>query len=140
MCVCVCVCKQLPSNQSFDKQISSHQKGGGVNRWGKWVGKATAYKFDKCTLIRVHSTMHLVDPIKVHVSFTCVCVCVCVLTCSHVYIWSKEGHRHTHTWMHTHAHTHAHTHTHTHTFNFLLYMCVWSCVLQWGCTNSSCRE
>ena len=64
-------CKQLPSNQSFDKQISSHQKGGGVSRWGEWVGKATAYKFDTCTLIGVHSTMHLVDPIKVHVSYTC---------------------------------------------------------------------
>ena len=38
-CVRVCVCggvfKQLPSNQSFDKQISSHQKGGGVSRWGE---------------------------------------------------------------------------------------------------------
>ena len=80
--MCVCICKQLPSNQSFDKQISSHQKGGGVSRWGKWVGKATAYKFDTCTLIGVHSTMHLVDPIKVHVSYTCVCVCVCVCVCA----------------------------------------------------------
>ena len=71
--VCVCVCKQLPSNQSFDKQISSHHKGGGVSRWGEWgewVGKATAYKFDTCTLIGVHSTMHLADPNKVHVSYT----------------------------------------------------------------------
>ena len=51
----VCVCKQLPSNRSFDKQISSHQKGGGVSRWGEWVRKATAYKFDTCTLIGVHS-------------------------------------------------------------------------------------
>ena len=58
MCVCVCVptcacvhcCKQLPSNQSFDKQISSYQKGVGVSRWGEWVGKATAYKFDTCTV------------------------------------------------------------------------------------------
>ena len=65
------ICKQLPSNQSFHKQISSHQKGGGVSRWGEWVGKATAYKFDTCTLIGVHSTMHLVDPIKVHVSYSC---------------------------------------------------------------------
>ena len=81
VCVCVCVCKQLPSNHSFDKQISSHQKGGGVSRWGEWVGKATAYKFDTCTLIGVHSTKHLVDPIKVHVSYirVCVCVCLCVL-------------------------------------------------------------
>ena len=78
--MCVCVCKQLPSNQSFEKQISRHQKGGGVSRWGDWVGKATAYKFDTCILIGVHSTMHLVDPIKVHVSCTCVCVCVCVCT------------------------------------------------------------
>ena len=64
------ICKQLPSNRSFDQQISSHQKGGGVSRWSDWVGKATAYKFDTCTLIGVHSTMHLVDPIKVHVSYT----------------------------------------------------------------------
>ena len=96
VCVCVCVCvfvKQLPSNQSFDKQISSHQKGGGVSRWGEWVVKATAYKFDTCTLIGDHSTMHLVDPIKVHVSYQehinyvlliiymYVCVCVCVRVC-----------------------------------------------------------
>ena len=50
----MCVCKQLPSNQSFDKRISSHPKGGGVSRWGEWVGKATVYKFDTCTLIGVH--------------------------------------------------------------------------------------
>ena len=81
VCVCVCVCKQLPGNQSFDKLISSHQNGGGVSRWGNWVGKAIAYKFDTCTLIGVHSTMHLVDPIKVHVSYTCVCACVCVCVC-----------------------------------------------------------
>ena len=42
------------------------------------VGKATAYKFDTCNLIGVHSTMNLVDPIKVHVSYTSVYVCVCV--------------------------------------------------------------
>ena len=76
MCVCVCgtngtICKQLPSNQSVDKQISSHQEGGGVSRWGECIRKATAYKFDTYTLIEVHSTMHLVDPIKVHVSYTC---------------------------------------------------------------------
>ena len=31
----------------------------------------------------VHSIMHLVDPIKVHVSYMCVCVCgyVCVCVC-----------------------------------------------------------
>ena len=32
-CVCVCVsvhvCEQLPGNQSFDRQISAHKKGGG---------------------------------------------------------------------------------------------------------------
>ena len=36
VCAAVCaptrVCKQLPGNQSFDKLISSHQKGGGVSR------------------------------------------------------------------------------------------------------------
>ena len=45
MHACMRVCKQLPSNQSFDKKISSHQKGGGVSRWGEWVGKATAYMY-----------------------------------------------------------------------------------------------
>ena len=44
--VCVCICKQLPNNQNFEKQISSHQKGGGVNRWGECIGKATTHKFD----------------------------------------------------------------------------------------------
>ena len=29
----MCICKQLPSNQHFDKKIFSHQKGGGVSRW-----------------------------------------------------------------------------------------------------------
>ena len=91
VCTCMCICKQLPSNQNFDKQISSHQKGGGVSRWGEWVGKATAYKFDTCTLIGVHSTMHLVDLIKVYVSLCiecpqclglqllCVYMCICSL-------------------------------------------------------------
>ena len=59
----VCVHACLPSNQSFDKQISSHQEGGDVSRWGKWVGKATAYKFDTCAVVGVHSTMHFMDPI-----------------------------------------------------------------------------
>ena len=79
-----CACKQLPSNQSFDKQVFSHQKCGGASRWGECVGKATAYKFDTCTLIWVHSTMHLVGPIKVHVSYTCVYVCTCLSVCVHV--------------------------------------------------------
>ena len=89
VCTCACVCKQLPVNQSFDKLISSHQKGGGVSRWDEWVGKATTYKFDTCTLIGVHSTMHLVDPIKVLVSYTCVymCVCVCACVCVRVCMW-----------------------------------------------------
>ena len=60
------VSMQLPSNQSSDKQIFSHQKGGGVSRWREWIGKATAYKFDTRTLIGVHSSMHLMDQIKVH--------------------------------------------------------------------------
>ena len=52
-----------------------------VGAQGEWVGKATAYKFDTCTLIGFHSTMHLVDPIKVHVSHTCVCAHACVCVC-----------------------------------------------------------
>ena len=30
--------KLLVSNQSFDKQISAHKKGGGVRRVGQWIG------------------------------------------------------------------------------------------------------
>ena len=41
MCVCVCVCvqacKQLPGNQSFDRQISVHEKGGEVRMVGQWI-------------------------------------------------------------------------------------------------------
>ena len=89
VCVCTCACKHLPSNQSFYKQISSHQKGGGVSRWGEWVRKATAYKFNTCILIGVHLTMHLVDPIKVHVSYMCLCVrvymCECLCACVHAH-------------------------------------------------------
>ena len=84
----VCVCKQLSSNQSFDRQISSHQKGGGVSTWGEWVGKATAYMCDKCILSGIHLNMHLVDPIEVHVSYTCVCVCVCMCkVCVYVHVY-----------------------------------------------------
>ena len=89
MCVCTYACKHLPSNQSFYKQISSHQKGGDVSRWGEWVRKATAYKFNTCTLIGVHLTMHLVDPIKVHVSYMCLCMrvymCECLCACVHAH-------------------------------------------------------
>ena len=44
--IILCVCEQLPSNQSLAKRIlvSSHQKGGGVSRCGEWIRKATAYK------------------------------------------------------------------------------------------------
>ena len=35
VCVCVYVCKQLPGNQSFDRQISTHEKGGGVRGVGQ---------------------------------------------------------------------------------------------------------
>ena len=59
------ICKQLPSNQSFDKLISSHQKGGGVSRWGEWVGWSSGPQ-----LRRMY-----------HIRTLCVCVCdsVCVL-------------------------------------------------------------
>ena len=86
-CVCTYICKQLPSNRSFDKQISSHQKGGDVSRWGEWVRKAAAYKFDTCTLIGVHSTMHLVDPIKEHVSNAYMHVYIYVHASVFVGIW-----------------------------------------------------
>ena len=79
--VCECACKQLPSNQSFDKQISSHQKSGDVSWWGNG-SKATAYNFVTC-MQGVHSTMHLVDSItcKVHVTYI---VYVCVYACKHL--------------------------------------------------------
>ena len=81
----MCVCQQLPSNQSFEKRISSHQKGGGLSRWGELVGKATAYKFDTYTLA---ATMHLVDLTKAYVSYACVCVYVCmhVHACTYMYL------------------------------------------------------
>ena len=46
MCVCVCVhaYTPLPSNQNFDKQISSQWRGGGVSRVGQWVRMAMEYK------------------------------------------------------------------------------------------------
>ena len=34
----------LPSNQSFYRQITSHEKGGGVSGVGQWRGTATEYK------------------------------------------------------------------------------------------------
>ena len=81
VCVFVSSC-QATKVLLINKRISSHPKGGGVSRWGEWVRKATTYKFDTCTLIGVHSTMHLVDPIKVHVSYTCMCVCERMHVCS----------------------------------------------------------
>ena len=70
LCVCLCVCVFVSSCQATKVLISKYlatrrvvvSVGG-----GEWVGKATAYKFDTGTLIGVHSTMHLVDPMKVHV-------------------------------------------------------------------------
>ena len=65
--VCVLFCKQLPSNQSFDKQISSHQKGGGVSRWGEWVEKGNCLQAQNMHLIWGPLDHDLVDPIKVHI-------------------------------------------------------------------------
>ena len=56
------ICTLLPSNQSFYKQITSHEKGGGVSGVGQWWGKATEYKIGVTGLIGVHSNMHLVHP------------------------------------------------------------------------------
>ena len=82
-CVCVCahvkcigICKQLSGNQSFDRQISAHKKGGGVMRVGQWIRTSNCLQVCYMTLIGVHFTMHLVDPYYCRVTYTCVCVCV----------------------------------------------------------------
>ena len=62
-CVCVFV-SSCPTTKVLISKISGHQKGGGVSRWREWIGKATAYKFVTRTLIGVHLTMHLMDPIN----------------------------------------------------------------------------
>ena len=71
VCVCVgtcvhacmysmCVCKQLPGNQTFNRQISAYEKGGGVRGVGQWIQSGNCLQYT--TLIGVHSTMHRVDP------------------------------------------------------------------------------
>ena len=74
MCVCVCMhvrvlvcecmraCKQLPGNQSFDRQISAHEKGGGVRRVGQWIQTGNCLQVCYMTLTGANSTMHLIDP------------------------------------------------------------------------------
>ena len=70
-CACVCVCVFVSSCQATKVLISKYlATSGGVSRWDEWVRKATAYKFDTCTLIGVHEMHGRVDPIKVHVSYT----------------------------------------------------------------------
>ena len=59
----VCVC--LPGNQSFDRQISAYEKGGGVKRVGQWIQTGSRLQVCYMTLIGVHLTMHLMDPINV---------------------------------------------------------------------------
>ena len=62
VCVCVSVCKQLPGNQSFDKHLSAHEKGGSVRRVGQWIQTGNCLQVCYMISIGVHSTMHLVDP------------------------------------------------------------------------------
>ena len=71
----MCACMQLPSTQGFDEQISSHQKGGGVSRWGEWVRKVTwtAYKCGTCVCMPA-----------------CMCVCACRRVSVCVYIDSED--------------------------------------------------
>ena len=40
----IIVCTLLPGNQSFYRQLSRQQKGGGVGRVGQWIQMATEYK------------------------------------------------------------------------------------------------
>ena len=83
---CMCVCKQLPGNQSFDSQISAHEKGGG----------ARAMDLDRQLLTSLFSDINW-GPLE-HVSHgpqlmsgninVCACVCVCVCVCA----WVQAGH------------------------------------------------
>ena len=59
MRVCVLVSSCQAAKVLISKK-SSHQKSGGISRWGEWVGKVTAYKFDTCVCMRA-----------------CMCMCVC---------------------------------------------------------------
>ena len=91
-CIYICsACKQLPGNQSFDRQISvlgqifAYQNWRRVvvsGVWGNgsaWTGNCLQVCY--MTLIGVHSTIGILwtGPNYCHVTYTCVCVCVCSL-------------------------------------------------------------
>ena len=59
---CMHTCNQLPSNQTFDRQIPAHEKGGCVRRVGQWVWTGNCLQVCYMTIIEVHLTMHLVEP------------------------------------------------------------------------------
>ena len=73
MCVCVRSCQT--TEVLISKYLATRRvvvSVGGVNGSERQLLTSLIHR----TLIGVHSTMHLVDPIKVHVS--CVC-CLCVV-------------------------------------------------------------
>ena len=58
----ISACTLLPSNQSFYRQKTSHEKGGPISGVGLWWGTATKYKIVVTGLIGVQLTMHLMHP------------------------------------------------------------------------------
>ena len=68
MCVCMCVCKQLPGNQSFDRQVSANKKSCGVRRVRQWIQTGNCLQVCYVTVIGVH---------EMHIRVQHVCVCVC---------------------------------------------------------------
>ena len=46
-----------------------------------WIGNCLQVCY--MTLVKVHLTMHLVDPNECHVTYILVCVCVCVCVCAY---------------------------------------------------------
>ena len=56
MCVCascVCACEQLPGNQSFDRQISAHEKNGVVRRVHGAMDLDHASQDHNCVCVRL---------------------------------------------------------------------------------------
>ena len=74
-------CILLPSNQNFDKQISSQQRGGGVSRVGQWVWMAMEYKIvippDMGGTRPYIECLPISDGITIYIHSTCQWVSLC---------------------------------------------------------------
>ena len=68
MCVCVCVVGSYLATKVFIGNLPAMGKGWVIIKLANDEWRSTT----NMTLIRVHSTMHLVHP-----NYVCVCVCVC---------------------------------------------------------------